>query len=54
MDETTIELALKQAEQAHSQYEHDLGHPDLDWPKFYAHFIYQKYFAATAKLRKAS
>ena len=31
-----IEQALRDAARAHGRYEADLGHPDADWPAWYA------------------
>lgn len=31
--------ALRRAEAAHGQYEKALGHPDPDWPDWYARYI---------------
>lgn len=38
---TQEELAnlLREAEQAHGTYESQLGHPDPDWPTWYAAYI---------------
>ncbi|HEX9413391.1 MAG TPA: hypothetical protein VF916_07785 [Ktedonobacterales bacterium] len=33
---------LREAEAAHGQYEAGLGHPDPDWPTWYAAFIVAK------------
>ncbi len=33
---------LRQAEQAHAEYEKSLGKRDEDWPAWYADFILQK------------
>ena len=33
---------LREAEAAHGQYEAGLGHPDQDWPTWYAAFIVAK------------
>ncbi len=30
---------LREAEAAHAEYERQLGHPDSDWPTWYARFI---------------
>ncbi len=41
---TAAELAeaLREAEQAHAAYEQSLGHPDPDWPAWYASFIVER------------
>lgn len=42
MYEVTVEeLAelLRDAEKAHAQYEKSLGHPDDDWPTWYATYV---------------
>ena len=30
---------LREAERAHAVYEHRVGHPDADWPAWYARHI---------------
>jgi hypothetical protein len=30
---------LREAEAAHGAYEHQLGHPDEDWPTWYARYM---------------
>jgi hypothetical protein len=47
MDDSTLTkeaLAglLREAEQAHGQFERQLGHRDADWPDWYAAFIVSK------------
>jgi hypothetical protein len=41
---TAEELAveLRDAEAAHGVYEQELGHPDEDWPTWYATFIVER------------
>jgi hypothetical protein len=41
---TAEELAaeLREAEAAHRVYEQELGHPDEDWPTWYATFIVER------------
>jgi hypothetical protein len=41
---TAAELAaeLRAAEQAHAEYERELGHADPDWPTWYANFIVER------------
>jgi hypothetical protein len=34
--------ALRRAEAAHGQYEQELGHPDPDWPDWYAQYMVQE------------
>ncbi|MEU6646875.1 hypothetical protein ABZ863_30660 [Saccharomonospora sp. NPDC046836] len=31
--------AMRRAEAAHGQYEKELGHPDADWPDWYAQYM---------------
>ena len=31
--------ALRRAEQAHGRYEKEIGHPDPDWPTWYAEYL---------------
>jgi len=31
--------ALRRAEEAHGQYEKEIGHEDPDWPTWYARYI---------------
>ncbi len=33
---------LREAERAHAEYERQLGHPDADWPDWYATYIVSK------------
>ena len=33
---------LREAEQAHAEYERSLGHADDDWPAWYARYIIDK------------
>jgi hypothetical protein len=33
---------LREAEQAHGEYERELGHRDEDWPGWYADYILRK------------
>lgn len=37
-----LEQLLREAEQAHAEYERTLGHPDENWPAWYAEYIYRK------------
>jgi hypothetical protein len=42
MYEVTVEeLAelLRNAEKAHAEFEKSLGHPDADWPSWYAKYV---------------
>lgn len=34
-----LEQALREAEAAHGKHESELGHPDADWPAWYAHHM---------------
>jgi len=34
-----LAVLLREAERAHGDYEKSLGHPDADWPDWYAAFI---------------
>jgi hypothetical protein len=34
-----LAVLLREAERAHGEYEKSLGHPDADWPEWYAAFI---------------
>jgi hypothetical protein len=55
---TQHELAklLREAEHAHGEYEVKLGHPDPDWPDWYATYIIRQIekAKAPAKPRRAS
>ena len=31
--------ALRRAEKAHGRHEEELGHPDADWPAWYAQYM---------------
>jgi len=37
-----LETLLRQAEEAHGEYEQKLGHRDDNWPSWYAEFIVKK------------
>jgi len=37
-----LALELREAEAAHAEYERELGHPDPDWPTWYARFIVER------------
>lgn len=37
-----LEELLREAEQAHGQYEKALGYRDEDWPAWYADYIWKK------------
>jgi hypothetical protein len=37
-----LERLLREAEQAHGEYERSLGHRDESWPAWYADFIFQR------------
>lgn len=37
-----LESLLKEAEKAHAEYEHALGHRDDDWATWYAAFIIKR------------
>jgi len=39
--ESAVDLtaALRRAEEAHGRHEAEIGHPDLDWPEWYARFM---------------
>lgn len=39
---TDLAEALRRAEAAHGQYEKELGHPDPDWPDWYAQYMAQE------------
>jgi hypothetical protein len=34
-----LAAALRRAAEAHHAYEEELGHPDSDWPAWYAHYL---------------
>ena len=34
-----LAAALRRAEDAHGHHEEELGHPDPDWPDWYAQFM---------------
>lgn len=42
LTEEELERLLRSAEEAHADYERELGHPDADWPTWYAHWIFQQ------------
>lgn len=37
-----LAVLLREAKRAHADYEKALGHPDDDWPDWYATFIAQR------------
>jgi hypothetical protein len=39
LTEERLEQLLRAAEEAHGEYEKELGHRDDDWPVWYARFI---------------
>ncbi len=45
MEELSVQrlaTLLREAEAAHGEYEKQLGHPDDDWPTWYARYIVDK------------
>ncbi len=36
---TDLATALRRAEDAHGRHEKEIGHPDADWPDWYAQFM---------------
>jgi hypothetical protein len=34
-----LAAALRRAEDAHGRHEKDIGHPDADWPDWYAQYM---------------
>ena len=44
---------LREAEEAHGQYETQLGHSDADWPRWYAAYMLPK-LQSKRVVRKAS
>jgi hypothetical protein len=34
-----LAAALRRAEEAHGRHEKELGHPDADWPDWYAQYM---------------
>jgi hypothetical protein len=36
---TVLAAALRRAEEAHGRHEQEIGHPDADWPDWYAQFM---------------
>ena len=34
-----LAAALRRAEEAHGRHEAAIGHPDPDWPDWYAHYM---------------
>ena len=45
--------ALRRAEAAHGQYEAQLGHPDPDWPSWYAQYMFDEQTGRTRHLDQA-
>jgi hypothetical protein len=44
-----LEQLLREAEQAHGAYEATLGHPDDNWPAWYARYIMERLAEAQGK-----
>ena len=40
--EDALAAALRRAAEAHGHHEAEIGHPDPDWPDWYAHFMVQE------------
>jgi len=36
---TDLAAALRRAENAHGRHEQEIGHPDPDWPDWYAQYM---------------
>ncbi len=36
---TDLAAALRRAEEAHGRHEKEIGHPDADWPDWYAQYM---------------
>jgi hypothetical protein len=41
--------ALRRAEDAHGRYEKELGHPDPDWPDWYAQYMVDEQGGSSAQ-----
>jgi hypothetical protein len=39
---TDLAEALRRAAAAHGRHEEQIGHPDLDWPEWYAQYMVQE------------
>jgi hypothetical protein len=39
---TVLAAALRRAEAAHGRHEEEIGHPDPDWPDWYARYMEQE------------
>lgn len=37
-----LAAALRRAEEAHGRHEEEIGHPDPDWPDWYARYMEQE------------
>jgi len=42
LSKENLETLLREAEEAHGEYEQKLGHRDDNWPGWYAEFIVKK------------
>ena len=43
-----LAAALRRAEDAHGRHEVEIGHPDPDWPDWYAQFMADEQFRPSA------
>jgi hypothetical protein len=46
-----LAAALRRAEEAHGRYEKGLGHPDADWPDWYAQHMIDEQSGLSAETR---
>jgi hypothetical protein len=44
-----LATALRRAEAAHGRHERDIGHPDPDWPDWYAQYMVDEQSGASAQ-----
>ncbi len=44
-----LAAALRRAEEAHGRHEKELGHPDPDWPGWYAEFMVDEQSGASGQ-----
>jgi hypothetical protein len=46
---TDLAAALRRAEGAHARHEQETGHPDADWPDWYAQFMTDEQSGSSGK-----
>ena len=44
-----LTAALRRAEEAHGRHEAEIGHPDPDWPEWYAQYMVDEQVARSGR-----